>query len=92
MAHNKNNPILGKGKPIEKKGTFGFACRNQGRPVKKKWWVWFGLVWSFFAGLGLGFKLGERCGTVVLLCISIYSHKQTVVNEYNIVILYLFKI
>ena len=42
MAHNKNNPILGKGKPKEKKATFGFACRNGVRPVKKKWWVWFG--------------------------------------------------
>ena len=34
---------MGKGKPKEKKGTFGFACRKRVRPVKKKWWVWFGL-------------------------------------------------
>ena len=52
----------------------------------------FGLVWSFSGGLGFGFKMGERCGTVVLLCISIYSHKETVVSEYNIFILYPFKI
>ena len=45
MAHNKNNPILGKGKPKEKKGTFGFACRNGVRPGEEEvvGLVWFGL-------------------------------------------------